>query len=1561
MVPRNFNLSKNLKLVRRLSLVLLLVLGFTLRVWNINWDEGTHQHPDERYWSMVTEDIAWPGVANYFDSDDSTLNPYSHRSTWVYGTLPLFLTKATAHYLESDTFLSNAVIDTASKFGIGLKEKTITGSGQVLDSKTFDSGYKANLIGRLLSAIVDTGTTLLVYLLGRELFNRKVGFLSAVLHVFTVLHIQYSHFYGAESWVAFFATLTMLLSVKLFKTIRLSGQSGKLANRRTLWLLLSVGFAFGLTVASKLSGLTVGIVPIISIILCLASRLKSKELAASAKELAKFFGLGTFMLSVAFLAFRLFQPYAFSGIFSFDDRFISDIEYLRSVNSGADVPWVVQWVGVTPLWFPLKSIFWHGMGPALAIAVLVGLCIAGHEIIKERNQILLIPLSFILVMLGLVSQQFNPLIRYLLPAYPVAIIFGGYGIYRLWHSGRDKKFALLRKVSFPQMSRLTAIALVAVSIFWGAAFVNGIYNNSHPRVSATSWINENIDSGSTVTHQIWDDQLPLALANETKAQLNYVDLDLFRSDQSKDPESGNSKLDTLVNNLERTDYIIEASNRLYGSIPRIPAEYPGTTAYYNALFSGELGFELVAEFENSPSLFGINFSDTEGEETFTVYDHPKVTIWSKTDQWSQEEALKILNPFRATFAPNLEPKDANSNALLLKTAERTALQGDDTFYDTFTKRGYLGAPHWVWWLLWLQVAAFAVLPWSTLLFRQFADAGYGLSKVIGFLSTGTLLWVFVVWDVVGFNQTTAFASLLTIFAIGLALWWAHRERLLQLFCKHRFAWLASEVVFLSIFAFLLTLRSLNPDLWDAYLGGEKPMELGYLTAVGKSTELPPYDPWFAGGAMNYYYFGWFLLALPMRALKIVPEVAFQFGVATFGALIGVLIFSLTYNLVMVRHSSKAKHSLQRRTALKVGALGLFLFMGSGTLDALRVHSDRLRSANTWTFLDNWPLFGFLVEVAGGTWAWMTGTSLQRFDWWTSSRVNSGNYDITEFPYFTFLFGDLHPHLMGMAISGLTIAFAFAYLIACQQTLETNKFCLAAGIGLLAGVIRMTNTWDYPTSLLLLFVTFFLGACISISDARPNYNDNKASLFGVTGVAIFLSAVGSGGSTLIYILGVVGILGGISVFFNTKNQNRILQFIGHFSIAIVAHTIFLWPYIRDTKNFNVGIHRAKWTSPLDDFMSHWGIFIAIGFMFFAVISFQSRMESKKYNVTVHFLPNVLRQNVWVKSLVIGVSMTGLAFCFLWVSGAFAITIFGGFCALFLIEHECRNPNPNIGKLFALVMFIFGFAVVGGPEIITVNNDVARMNTVFKFWLQGWLFFALGSAFAIHHIWDFVKSLQKSEESTSSDYRISPKMLWRLFVLAMVAIGLTYPLLATKPRLSTRFDTGYKGLNGVAYLDYEPSIVRNDQGNQEAPTVVRIAEDLPLIEWIRSNVSGNPTIVEWSGDSYDWNSRIAIHTGLPTVLGWSSHQYQQRQKYADWILQRRLDIQNFYTEATQETVTEFLLTYEVGYVIVGVQEHRFGNPDVLNSFSDHPALRKVFESDQNTIYSVENDALWASSPS
>jgi len=124
--------SKNLKFIRRFSLALLLILGFTLRIWNVNWDEGAHQHPDERYWSMVAEDITWSGVGNYFDSSDSSLNPYNHRDTWVYGTLPLFITKATSHYLEKDTPISNTIVEGAETLGIDLEEQITISDGDII-------------------------------------------------------------------------------------------------------------------------------------------------------------------------------------------------------------------------------------------------------------------------------------------------------------------------------------------------------------------------------------------------------------------------------------------------------------------------------------------------------------------------------------------------------------------------------------------------------------------------------------------------------------------------------------------------------------------------------------------------------------------------------------------------------------------------------------------------------------------------------------------------------------------------------------------------------------------------------------------------------------------------------------------------------------------------------------------------------------------------------------------------------------------------------------------------------------------------------------------------------------------------------------------------------------------------------------------------------------------------------------------------------------------------------------------------------------------------------------
>ena len=75
------------------------------------------------------------------------------------------------------------------------------------------------------------------------------------------------------------------------------------------------------------------------------------------------------------------------------------------------------------------------------------------------------------------------------------------------------------------------------------------------------------------------------------------------------------------------------------------------------------------------------------------------------------------------------------------------------------------------------------------------------------------------------------------------------------------------------------------------------MELAYLNAVVRSTTLPPFDPWFAGGYLNYYYWGYSVLAGIIRITGILPTTAFNLAVPLFFALTITGAYSLVYNLV----------------------------------------------------------------------------------------------------------------------------------------------------------------------------------------------------------------------------------------------------------------------------------------------------------------------------------------------------------------------------------------------------------------------------------------------------------------------------------------------------------------------------------------------------------------------------------------------------------------------------------------------------------------------------------------
>src|SRR3990172_11906914 len=157
-------------LITLVALSGIIALSLMLRLNEVNWDDSNHIHPDERFLTMVATDTKLPNsLGQYFDSSASPLNPYnSKHKSFVYGTFPLFLVKAV---------------------------------GELLDKG--DYGH-INLVGRVISALFDTGTVFLAFLIASRLYGRRVGLLAALLLALTVINIQGAHYFTVDSFLTFF-------------------------------------------------------------------------------------------------------------------------------------------------------------------------------------------------------------------------------------------------------------------------------------------------------------------------------------------------------------------------------------------------------------------------------------------------------------------------------------------------------------------------------------------------------------------------------------------------------------------------------------------------------------------------------------------------------------------------------------------------------------------------------------------------------------------------------------------------------------------------------------------------------------------------------------------------------------------------------------------------------------------------------------------------------------------------------------------------------------------------------------------------------------------------------------------------------------------------------------------------------------------------------------------------------------------------------------------------------------------------------------------------------------
>ena len=573
-------------------LLVIVVLGAWLRLSDANWDSGQHLHPDERYLTEVETAIRWPdSIGQYFDVHSSPLSPYNTETGkhYVYGQLPLFGVKLLG-----------------------------TGLGQ-------EDYAQVNIVGRHLSALIDTGSILLVFLLAKMIFGRfgtraasAGALLATALYAFTATAIQAAHFFTTDSWLVFFGLLTFVIAARALRT----AASAPRSRFRAIHVL--IGVSFGLTIACKISGALIA-APVFIALLAEAALAAKRVGVVDAAVRAGAAGLT--ILVAAYIAFRSVSPYAFASSNWFDVRIspayrAALTEQRDLLNGKILIPPSYQWL-LSPRLDPLKNLVVWQLGIALGIAAIAGLLVMGVSLVggvarlrrrAERHALelqrlpdlalLAMLVVFVLLVFFYFGSDFAHTGRYLLPLVPFAVIAAAYGVLALNRT----------RLALP-----VAAVIVAATALYAVAY-HHIYTVPTTRVAASNWIIEHVPPGTAVANEHWDDSLPLG--SDAAQSYSSMTLPVFDPDDE-------TKLKKLYDGLTASDYYFLSSPRAWRTIGRLRDRFPIMTRYYRALFDGRLGFTRVARFSSEPELLGVHLDDIGAEEALWVYDHPRVLIYKK--------------------------------------------------------------------------------------------------------------------------------------------------------------------------------------------------------------------------------------------------------------------------------------------------------------------------------------------------------------------------------------------------------------------------------------------------------------------------------------------------------------------------------------------------------------------------------------------------------------------------------------------------------------------------------------------------------------------------------------------------------------------------------------------------------------------------------------------------------------------------------------------------------------------------------------------------------------------
>ena len=755
------------------------------------------------------------------------------------------------------------------------------------------------------------------------------------------------------------------------------------------------------------------------------------------------------------------------------------------------------------------------------------------------------------------------------------------------------------------------------------------------------------------------------------------------------------------------------------------------------------------------------------------------------------------------------------------------------------------------WLITVELIGLAAFPLAFYLLPRLADRGFTLSKPLGILLVAYLFWLLGLAHIPTV-QPIAIALVLLMAALSVYIAYRNFDDLRDFITREWRTLVIAEAIFLVFFISWTLFRSYDPFINHT----EQPMDLALLSASINSQVGHPEDPWLRGEPVSYYYFGYWMMGALSQISAIQSHISYNLAMALIPAMSAMGIFGIVFN--MVRMDIARMDKARRNLAIIAGiAAALFLVVVSnleGVLEFMRLNGMGSQGFYDWIRINDLP--GPIVTPPQ---SWTPPD----FWWWFHASRVINTFDgihfidntIQEFPFFSFLLGDMHPHVMSIPFIALFVGIALnIYRLTSdfwRNYRSVYPYAIVLMAALVLGGIGFNNLWDMPTFAALLIGILALKAYREGSDIPQSI----ALAFFPVGLAILALAV------LMYSPYLLDINAGVNGIGVVITHTRAVHMFIVWGLFLTAITPFLLATFWQTT-----IQR-DWAAQA----------LTAGALAFAPWLLW----------TLAYLPSEG-------------SIEEAIGRFIGILPLTALVAIGVYNALYLARRENEG-----GRLFATILAVLGLGLIIGSEFLFIRDFFNnRGNTVFKLYYQAWVLLATASAFAMYYWLSTIRNRKGWHAAFS--------YVWAAAFVLLLIGSLYYPLAAAK----TKPDTPYAGptLDGLSFVqqnrpaEYDAIAWLKQNAPPDAAIVEAVGE---WSDWgLVSRSTGLPTIVNWLGHQKQWRGGWEIFDAdKPDVSR------ALRDKYFE---DRTDEVERIYTTLDPAEAQVILYKYDIDYVYIGQRE-------------------------------------------